>query len=83
MSTWKKLLEAAMEDRGETLADIEASTLTESGMLKEFDSGYGEPKGEPFTVWTSRSVYFPVCYDGFESVSWVSRHPDGQPTLHI
>lgn len=82
MSTWKELLEYAMCERGETLADLEANTLTEVGMVKEFDSDYGGTEGVPFTAWTAKTVYFPICYDGAEWVGCVSRHPDGKPTEH-
>ena len=82
MSTWKKLLEEAMQDRGETLADLEANTLTGADMVKEFDSGYGGTEGAPFTAWSAKTVYFPIQYDGSEWVGSVSRHPDGRPTGH-
>lgn len=82
MATWKKFLEATMKERGETLADIESSTLTEADMVREFRSDYGGIEGVPFTVWTARTVYFPICYDGAEWVGCVSRHPDGKPTEH-
>lgn len=82
MSTWKVLLEAAMKDRGESMSDLEANTLTDAELAKEFDSGYGGTEGAPFTAWTSKTVYFPLCYDGYEWVGSVSRHPDGKPTEH-
>ena len=82
MSTWKELLEYAMKKRGEKLADLEANTLTEADMVKEFDSGYGGTEGVPFTAWSAKTVYFPICYDGVEWVGSVSRHPDGKPTEH-
>jgi len=83
METWKEMLSDALEDNGESWDDVEANTMTEEEMAKEFYSGFGAPEGCPFTVWTKRSVYFPVNYDGSESVGSVSRHPDGVPTLHI
>ena len=82
MSNWKKELGYEMKTRGETLEDIEANTMTEEEMTKEFDSGFGETEGIPFTVWTAKTVYFPVCYDGAEWVGSVSRNPDGKPTDH-
>lgn len=82
MSTWKAMLEDAMKDRNETLTDLEAITLTEDEMVKKFDSGYGCTEGKPFTAWTAKTVYFPICYDGAEWVGSVSRHPDGNPTEH-
>ena len=82
MSTWKAMLQSAMQERGETLADIQANTLSEADMLIEFDCGFGGTEGVPFTAWTANTVYFPICYDGAEWVGSVSRHPDGKPTEH-
>ena len=82
MGAWKEMLKNAMKKRGETLAELEATTLTEADMVKEFDSSYGLVKGVPFTAWSAKTVYFPVCYDGAEWVGSVSRHPDGKPTKH-
>jgi len=85
MSTtcWKEELAEAMKERGETLADIESSTLTQEQLVHRFYPGYGSVEGTPFTVWTAKSIYFPGCYDGKEWVASVSRHPDGVPTEHI
>lgn len=82
MTTWEKLLTETMEERGETLADLEATTLTEADLKREFRGGYGGTEGVPFTAWTAKTVYFPICYDGSEWVGSVSRHPDGKPTEH-
>lgn len=83
MSTWKKLIARTMELHGESLADIESSTLTPDEMEAEFDDGYGRPEGKPFTIWTKNRVYFPSNYDGAEDVATVSRHPDGVATEHV
>lgn len=82
MSSWKELLKDAMEERDETMTDLEACTLTDAEMLERFDSGFGAIKGVPFTAWTANTVYFPVAYCGCEWVGSVSRHPDGKPTEH-
>jgi hypothetical protein len=82
MTTWGKLIEEAMKKRGETLADIESITLSPEETDVPFDNGYGSTEGRPFTAWTAKTVYFPVCYDGVEWVGSVSRHPDGKPTDH-
>lgn len=82
MATWRKLLEKAMRSRGESLSGLEASTLSDADMDVEFHNGYGGPEGKPFTAWSAKAVYFPVCYDGSEWVGSVSRHPDGKPTQH-
>ena len=82
MSNWKTMLEKALKKNGESWSDVVANTMNENEMLKEFDNGFGEIKGCPFTVWTRASVYFPVCYDGSEWVGRVSRNPDGCETAH-
>ncbi len=82
MTSWKAELQKTMSTRGETLADIEATTLTEEEMARAFDERCGFVEGAAFTAWAATTVYFPVVYDGFESVGSVSRHPDGKPTRH-
>lgn len=83
MTTWRKMITEALAEQGETWADVEACTLSEAALDAVFDDGYGVPKGQPFTVWTPKRVYFPAQYDGREWVASVARHPDGQPTEHI
>lgn len=82
MTNWKELLQEAMAARSETIADLESITLTEADMGEQFDPGFGGTNGKPFTAWTAKTVYFPLCYDGAEWVGSVSRHPDGKPTCH-
>lgn len=81
-TNWKTLLSAAMSRRGESLADLKSCTLTLAELMQEFDPGYGRVEGMPFTAWTTKTVYFPICYDGAESIGSVSRNPDNIPTLH-
>ena len=82
MGNWQDMLIEEMTSRGETMADVEASALTSEQMKVTFDSGIGATHGEPFTVWTRNSVYFPLCCEGFESCGSVSRNPDEKPTAH-
>ena len=82
MATWRELIEDEMKDWGETWAMIESSTITDAQADADFDDGYGVAEGAPFTVWTERSVYFPIQYDGAEWVGRVSRNPDGVATPH-
>lgn len=82
MSTWKEMLNSALEENGESWSDVEANTMSEDEMAKNFDSGYGSTEGCSFTVWTKNTVYFPLCYDGSERIGSVSRNPDGRPTAH-
>jgi len=79
---WAELIASAMKDRGETLADIVSTTLSESEMQDRFYAGYGCHEGLPFTAWTANTVYFPVVYDGAEWAGSVARNPDGKPTDH-
>lgn len=83
MSSWKELLCEALAEEGESWEDVEGNTMSDAQMSEQFDYGYGAPEGTPFTVWTKRSVYFPLCYDGAEWVGRVARHPDGEPTCHL
>jgi hypothetical protein len=82
MSTWKALITEELQLQGESWDDIVSITLTEDELNKGFDDSFGIAEGKPFTAWTARRVYFPVCYDGSEWVESVSRDPDGQPTNH-
>ena len=83
-NTWKVLIGLEMARHGESWEDVEANTMTEEEMNKVFDFySHGGTKGCSFTVWTRARVYFPVSYDGAESVGSVSRHPDGKPTPHL
>lgn len=83
MTTWKALLDAAFAQTGESWSDVVVNTMTTEEMDRQFDAGYGSPQGIPFTVWTQTTVYFPHCYDGEETVAFVARHPNGEPTPHI
>jgi len=77
MVTWRELIAEAMTDTGETIVAI-------AGNIDDrFHSGYGSPEGGPFTVWTETRVYFPVCYDGAESVASAPRNPCDEQTEHV
>ena len=85
MTNWKELLEEAMQERNETLADLEACTMSDSQLTAQFDGKYDGPESVPFWAWTATTVYFPTGYDGSEwvgGVCSVSRHPDGKATEH-
>lgn len=83
--TWRKEILAAMEDHGETWADVVSCTLTEAELDWEFENDYGSNDGLPFTLWTHRRTYFPTDYYGGGSVgvASVSRAPDGVPTWYV
>ena len=80
--TWENLLARALAGNGESWADVEAHTLSEAELRRPFPVGFGRVCRSPFTLWTVRHVYFPVSYDGRESVGFLARHPDGRPTAH-
>lgn len=82
-TTWQEHLKEAMAYHNETEKDIVESTFSMTEFTKPFDDGYGGTEGDPFTLWTKSRVYFPVCYDGSEWISSVSRNPDGVPTRHV
>jgi hypothetical protein len=81
-TTWRKLIAKEMVAGGDP-GPVLRCTLTEAGLDAEFDSGYGSPEGKPFTAWTAARVYFPVCYDGAESVASVPRAPCDETTSHV
>jgi hypothetical protein len=83
MANWRNLIQEEMSNHNETFENVVSSTLTEKELLKEFDDGFGGSEGEPFTLWTTNRVYFPVVYDGAEWVASVSRNPDGKQTSHL
>jgi hypothetical protein len=81
--SWKDLVENEFREQGESWTDVESNTMTKEELNTPFDNWYGAVEGCAFTIWTTDRVYFPVCYDGAEWVSSVSRHPDGKPTNHV
>jgi hypothetical protein len=83
MITWREELHRVLAGNGESFDDIISNTMSEEEMDREFSDDWGCIEGSPFTVWTRERVYFPVCYDGSEWISWVSRNPDGKPTNHV
>lgn len=83
MATWKELITTELTNQGETWQDVKSCTLTESELHIEFDDGYGGVEGKPFTLWTRKRVYFPICYDGAEWCASVSRIINKTPTDHL
>jgi hypothetical protein len=82
IQTWRKLIGNEMSDCGDSWKQVVSCTLTSEELDVEFDTDWGAVEGKAFTLWTHTRVYFPVCYDGAEWVSSVSRNPDGHPTNH-
>ena len=85
ITTWRDRISYAMEEHGETLDDVTgAAPAISAGWLDvEFDDGWGRAEGAPFTLWTSRRVYFPVVYDGSEWAASVPRRPCREITDHV
>lgn len=76
-TNWKELIEeAAKGDK------IIACTLTEDELLLEFNDGYGNYEGKPFTAWSEKYVYFPVGYDGAAWAGRAPRNPCDEETKH-
>jgi len=83
MTSWKELIGEVLKYRKETWEDVVFCTLTEAELNVQFDDGYGGTEGKPFALWTEKCVYFPVCYDGSEWVSSISRNPVNEPKNHV
>jgi hypothetical protein len=84
MTTWRKLIEYALDSYKEDWGDIVSIAPKDGKWLDYlFDDSYGKIQGESFTVWTKTRVYFPASYDGSEWVESLSRNPDDKATLHV
>ena len=80
--SWRQLIGEALEGNGESWADVVGQTPTDADLDKEFDAGFGSPEGCAFTLWTRENVYFPICYDGAESVGSAPRNPCDKALSH-
>lgn len=82
LESWETMVLAAREAAKDTTPVVKC-TRSDSEMRREFFSGFGGMRGVPFTVWTEKRVYFPVCYDGSEWVDSVPRDPCDEHTYHV
>jgi hypothetical protein len=82
-TNYRQDLTEKLAKNGETWADVESHTLSETQLDELFDHGYGCSNGAPFTLWTKNHVYFPAVYDGAEWIAFVPRHPNGRVTEHV
>lgn len=82
ITNWREMLDEAFSETGDSWENVISSTLSDEELDSKFDRGYGGTEGKPFTVWTHKNVYFPICYDGAEWAGHASRNPDGLPTEH-
>lgn len=83
--SWVDMIRDEMAERGDSMESVEACVppLDSDGMTRPFDNGYGCSEGCPFTLWTATRVYFPVTYDGAESVGSAPRNPCAEATRHV
>lgn len=83
MTTWKKAITKEMKFHDENWEDIIAQSPEDFDPNITFSAGFGTTKGQPFTVWTKRRVYFPACFDGSEWCASVPRDPCDEVIGHI
>lgn len=96
MNTWRNMITDAMgsdDSFDNVVGEVAGSFRGEdyqfdkppavSWLDEEFEDGFGWPAGCHFTLWTKDYVYFPVCYDGAESVGRAPRNPTLQPNAHV
>ena len=96
--TWRDLITKEMSLNDDSWDNVVAATFEvgETDWPKELRDPHdcldkpfnaravGVEEGCPFTLWTEQRVYFPLTYDGYESVGSVFRHPNRMPpTTHI
>jgi len=86
--TWRELM---MEPGWRTPAQYDpdrdgpfvAVSPSEAALDVRFDGGFGTSEGPEFTAWTATRVYFPVVYDGAESVGSAPRNPCDEVCSHV
>lgn len=81
-TTWRKELEYEMTDKKD-LGPIIHYAPNESVFDVEFDDSYGGKEGEYVLAWTTTRVYFPVTYDGSESIGSAPRNPQSEGQVHV
>jgi hypothetical protein len=81
--SWRQLIGYEMRRHRDSFRDVVSCTLSKDELDVMFDNGFGGTEGKPFTLWTGRRVYFPVCYDGAEMVRSAPRDPCDEPTDHV
>jgi hypothetical protein len=85
---WAKELSEAMSDDeyhygAESTGEVLIETpLTSKELIKPFDGGFGSPEGIPLVAWGAKYVYFPIVYDGAESIGCAPRNPPHAPLEH-
>lgn len=82
-TTWRKKITANMIVNKDSWDNLIYSSLSNRELDEEFYAGYGIEEGQPFTLWTTERVYFPVCYDGAEWAGSVPRNPCEEVSRHF
>lgn len=72
--SWHALLAPLVARDGEDIDSL-VSSVPEEVLRRPFVRAYGTPQGEPFTAWGRAWVYFPLVYDGYETVGHAPRFP--------
>jgi hypothetical protein len=89
MDTWRKLFNEARQfsEWGEPVQRDDSAVVAvapfESVLDFEFDGGFGTSCGPRVLIWTEQRVYFPVTYDGSESLGSAPRNPQPQGQRHV
>ena len=73
-TTLRELIREEIDAQKETWDDVITSTIRDDQLDVSF-SAIGGDEGSPFTVWTSRRVYFLVHSSGCPGCESVPRHP--------
>lgn len=77
LETWREMIYLNDGDH------LIAVAPDESVLDVQFDAGYGGTEGPDFLAWSETHVYFPVCYDGAESVGAAPRNPTSKGQPHV
>ena len=84
-ASWRMLITKEMKYHKETWEDVVYCTLSNTQLDIMFNYGFSEKwtEGAPFTLWTHQRVYFPVGFDGYESVASAPRFPSNEAMRHV
>lgn len=78
VTSYYRMFSIEAEEYGETLVDIEDSTLSEEEFYRKFDGWIVERSPLHYTIWTKHRVYFPAQYDSDEYMSSAPRNPSDE-----
>lgn len=83
MTTWEQELEEERRNVGDTSPIVALAPDDPEVWRRSFYDGYGGTEGEPVLAWSETRVYFPVCYDGAESMGSAPRYPRPEGQDHV